>query len=352
MIKNVKHKKSSIKLVFAVIIVFIIMWEVYVSILLLFPRYIPAAFMNYFKSLYVYAYRNYIQFEPSYSRYDPELFYRLKPGNFFVSSPEFNNRFSVNGKNFRDDEDSLVNPAVVVLGDSFALGWGVDQHQVYSQKLEILSGLKVLNAGMASYGTAREVKLLDQIDTRGIKWLIIHYYDNDYAENKSFSDNGNSLKISSSDNYDRVVDTYAKRKRYYLGKYTMFFLSYITDAIKRRVFGSTHSLGILQSARDNAAELFLNVLMCSKNKDIKKAKLIVIADYEFLFMLKKQLQIQDYPDYIADMRFASMPNQQLDKDCYYKLDDHINARGHDIIAARLLAIIRSRLVESSENAKI
>jgi len=40
---------------------------------------------------------------------------------------EFTNEVRVNHLGVRDDEASLVAPDVIVIGDSHAMGWGVDQ---------------------------------------------------------------------------------------------------------------------------------------------------------------------------------------------------------------------------------
>ena len=66
----------------------------------------------------------------------------------------------------------------------------MEQDETYAQIIEKKSGYKVLNAGVASYGTVKECKLLDRIDLSRLKYLIVHYSNNDFAENNFFFHQG------------------------------------------------------------------------------------------------------------------------------------------------------------------
>src|SRR5262245_57014930 len=67
-----------------------------------------------------------IQYSPDCSLHHDSLGYTLRPGSCTFSGPEFSNRFDVNRLGLRDDEKSLDAPEIIVLGDSEAMGWGVD----------------------------------------------------------------------------------------------------------------------------------------------------------------------------------------------------------------------------------
>ncbi|MBM3359699.1 MAG: SGNH/GDSL hydrolase family protein [Betaproteobacteria bacterium] len=74
-----------------------------------------------------------------------------------------------------------------MLGDSHAMGWGVDDHQTFAARLQALAGRPVHNLAVSSYGTARELgalersDLLDAVDT-----VLVQYCDNDRDENLAF----------------------------------------------------------------------------------------------------------------------------------------------------------------------
>jgi hypothetical protein len=132
---------------------------------------------------------------------------------------EFDNDFSINHVGLRDDEASLEAPDVIVLGDSHAMGWGVDQRETFAEVLQRRSGLKVLNAAISSYATVREMRMLNRLDTSRLKALIVQYSDNDSPENLTFQTHGNRLTIMSEAQYGYAVQYAEATRRYYPGKY-------------------------------------------------------------------------------------------------------------------------------------
>src|SRR5436309_11914338 len=94
--------------------------------------------------------RHLIQFSPDCAQYDPRLGYRLRPGRCRFANREFATTYMINSRGLRDDETSLHEPTVIVLGDSYAMGWGVEQDETYPQVIERNLGVKVLNAAISS----------------------------------------------------------------------------------------------------------------------------------------------------------------------------------------------------------
>src|SRR5439155_20265879 len=95
--------------------------------------------------------RSIIQFEPGSGRYDPELFYTLRPGISIFSNREFRTDYFVNRLGLRDTDADLVGPDMIVLGDSYAMGWGVNQAQTLPELIQTKTGMRVLNAGISSF---------------------------------------------------------------------------------------------------------------------------------------------------------------------------------------------------------
>ena len=60
-----------------------------------------------------------------------------------------------------------------MLGDSHAMGWGVGQGGSAAAGLARKSGRRVLNAAVSSYGTARELSLLDWLDASRLRVLVV-----------------------------------------------------------------------------------------------------------------------------------------------------------------------------------
>jgi len=156
------------------------------GLLLAVPSFLPEKALGFTRVLYKTSGIELIHLEPECARYDPELLYTLRPGQCVFSNWEFSTEIRVNSLGVRDDEASLRTPEIIVLGDSHALGWGVDQDEVFAQRIERGSPFTVLNTGISSYATVRQMRLLDRIDTTNLKYLIVQYCDNDYRENKEF----------------------------------------------------------------------------------------------------------------------------------------------------------------------
>ena len=135
-------------------------------------------------------------------RYDPELAYILRPGDCRIKETEYDVLIHANSAGLRDDESSLDDPEVAILGDSHAMGLGVAQDRIFAALIERESGLKVLNTGISSYGTAREILLLRRLNIKNIKYIIIQYCRNDFDENKAYFSVGGHLNTVSNEEYE------------------------------------------------------------------------------------------------------------------------------------------------------
>src|SRR4029079_7125411 len=147
---------------------------------------LPRPVRRLVQQVYRHFNRALIQFDPRCAQYDAGLTYTLKPGTCTFENIEFRTTVHVNRLGLRDNEEALHAPDVIVIGDSHAMGWGVEEDQTFGRVLARQSGLKILNAGISSYGTVREMRLLDRLDVSRLRFLILQYSDNDLLENQTF----------------------------------------------------------------------------------------------------------------------------------------------------------------------
>ena len=239
-------------------------------------------------------------------RYDAELTYILKPGGCTFANVEFSTELRVNRAGLRDDDAALEAPDVIVLGDSYAMGWGVQQDETLPRVLARASGRKVLNAGISSYGTVREMKLLDRLDTSNLKALVVQYHDSDVVENLAFRDQGGRIPVLGADQYKATVDWYLARQGYWPGKYMSGLFLKLTgleapDPNAPRMPAALSSL--------EEAKLFLNVLEHGTRKPLDDVKVIVFEASEqirpprsFLANVAVASRGDDYPAYIRRLR--------------------------------------------------
>ncbi|MGL4632626.1 MAG: hypothetical protein ACRCVT_15590, partial [Leadbetterella sp.] len=127
-----------------------------------------------------------IQFDDHCSQYSKDLFYTLKPGNSRFKGYEFDTKYSINSLGFRDSEVDTQAPEILFLGDSFTMGWGVEKNECFESLVQSKTGLKCLNTGVSSYGTAREYKNFEKVDKSNLKAIIIQFHETDLEENQFF----------------------------------------------------------------------------------------------------------------------------------------------------------------------
>jgi lysophospholipase L1-like esterase len=286
--------------------------------------------------------RNYLQMDPTAMRWDPKLSYTLRPGEFRFSNTEYDTAYRVNSLGVRDDEASLARPEIVVLGDSFAMGWGVEQDEAFPQVLERLLGRKVLNTAISSYGTVRELRMLARVDTAATRWLVIQFCNNDYYENKRFDDEGPDVLPHPQQEFDNVVETYRRERRYWPGRYTA------------SLFGQRWArlTGPPSSDPDPAkpetqrlqARLLLKVLAGSP-VDLTRFRIVLYElnahnSYCGMFTphLREALRDPSLPEHLRRMVVLDLASE-IGPQHWYILDDHLRASGHRLIAERLAAVI-------------
>jgi lysophospholipase L1-like esterase len=311
-----------------------------VSLALSHPSLIPKGYpLNLLRYYYDHFDRNVIQFSDDCSRYDAGLFYTLKQGVCRFANREFDVEYRINRLGVRDDEEALDDPEIVVIGDSQAMGWAVGQEETFSAQLGKLTGKKVLNTGISSYGTAREMIMLNRVARGRLKYLIIQYSDNDYDENRYFALNNNQMTISSAEKYEGVRRFHKESIKYYPGKHILTLVKIVRSP------DITISNPVASPSQPHEIDAFLQVLQKSP-PDLHNLKIIVFEanpyaanDRPFLASLKKQLRNPSYPGYIGNITVLDL-GRELNTGKYLILDDHMNAAGHRLIAERLSAVIR------------
>ena len=328
-----------------VIFIMLLVSELVTFFLLHNPRYISKQMLPLFQGYYDVFDRDIIQFNPKCSRYDSSLFYTLIPEKKFAfNNLEFDTHYHTNSKGLRDDEMSLVKPEIIVLGDSYAMGWGVQQKETFAEQIEGMTGKKVLNAAISSYGTVRELKNLYRLDTSGLRYVIIQYCRNDVLENKQFIIDNNVLDISSIDAYNKAVQTECWSKHYFPGKhFTTIGKWYIQNQfgaiIKKTLPASVRSKDSNEVTLEEEAEHFLNILYNS-SLNFEKLKVLVI-DINSITLINDrfvekansmQHQLKYQQKFKTNLEFIPA-SKIFNKEDYYILDPHLRSSGHKKIAA-------------------
>lgn len=300
----------------ALLCLFLVAEETSIEIMLRFPSYLPVKLQEVLGSYYYREDQPSIHFLPECSQYDPELFYTLKPGHCKFSGRYFDTLVKVNSLGVRDDEASLMKPEIIVIGDSSAMGWGVEQHETFADIIQRKTGKKVLNLAVSSYGTAREMKILKRADTSNLKVLIIQYETNDFKENEQYFLNDGALPISAESQYINAQKLNANN--YYPGKP----LAWLVKGFSRRLksaFGPTPA----NTGMDLHQKYFLNALAHST---VPLDKLIVMV-------LRLPETKRKRPEIGAKTIYLQFP---AGREYYMPIDLHMNRKGHEEISKNII----------------
>jgi len=268
--------------------------------------------------------------------YDSTLLYTYLPKSFCVQENiEFKDTFSINSSGLRDDEASLQSPEIICLGDSYTAGWGVGQSETYPDQIQAMTGMKVLNAGISSYGTAREVMMLKRLDTSNLKCIIIQYCLNDMKENEKYLQNNFHLPISTRAQYEESVRKHEWATIYFPFKKILTLSRILMKDKSTLLFKNRHSPEQAETLKKydrdtsyvpRAAKDFIAVLS-SANISVPVFVIDVNRyphfDHHFI---QKASENAPQNVHFVDISPLNDPNY------FFPLDGHLNAEGHKTLA--------------------
>jgi len=250
--------------------------------------------------------------------YDNELIYVPKLKNCNFENIEFNTNISFDQFGRYSNHPytkNNKNNSIAVLGDSFAMGWGVNDDETFSALLEKILNRNVYNLSVSSYGTRRELirleksNLLNSIDT-----IILAYCYNDYGENLNFKKE--SLKAL--ENFNLVTSSSTSNNWKKLRRMFRYSVQIPGD-----LFKEVNNLDFTHHR-----DLLLKVI--SEHPSIKEKKIYIF------YINGKNLNFRDFPNgkYIQNENIEFV-NIELLNDHYFKIDGHLNKKGHKYIADEL-----------------
>jgi len=114
--------------------------------------------------------------------------FRLAPGiSVRMRGPEYDVGVATNSLGMRDDEPAApaTRPRVLLLGDSFAMGYGVERGSIFADRLEKELSIDVVNAGTGGYEIIQQPRVLAEFAPRLHPDAVLYalYLGNDLAQN-------------------------------------------------------------------------------------------------------------------------------------------------------------------------
>lgn len=271
-----------------------------------------------------------VQADPRCVRWDAELGYMLRPPGCTIADREFTVDYAVNSQGLRDDEESLRDPAIVVVGDSYAMGWGVAREESFPERIERARGVRVLNAGISSYDTARELALLERLDTGSVRAVVIQYCSNDDSGNQLYVEEG-KLYAPSEEWFTTELEKAQRLRHRFFGKHLLTIATRVVTGLSDRGSGGA---GVGKSEY-----YFLETLR--RHQPLLAGKVVVVIPAcginckAFVDALRALLAEPRYAELAAVVSIAdASPRLDLQRD-FYPLDGHLNASGHAHNAAAI-----------------
>ncbi len=325
------------------LLVGVAMIEAILAVLLHEPRLTaeaPGAVRRLAQQVYRHFNRMLVQFDEHCAQYDREVTYTLRPGTCTFANIEFNTTLRINRLGLRDDDAALDGPEVIVIGDSHAMGWGVEHDEAFPAVLARASGRKVLNAAVSSYATVRERKMLDRLDTSKLRVLVVQYSDNDLIENRAYSEGGNHLTITEQATYENIVRYYAKQQTYYPGKYVFR----LTLKLTHLEAPEPDQLAMEPVSPDREVALFLNALTTGGTRPLPSVPVVVLEvnqDLRHAHAFTTALSNDSPSAGGGTVRIVPFDSSTvLRPEDFFVLDDHMTAAGHRRIGEALAGVIR------------
>lgn len=185
---------------------------------------------------------------------------------------------------------------------------------------------------MPSYGTARSVIRLAQLDQSNLKYLLVQYCINDEEENKQYINGGNRLPISPEAEYRKLSRTQRINMLYFPGKNfllvsTIFLKKMVNKLVP--VFAFEPLYGEKEMINQTAVKEFLDVLS-EAPLDFAKVKIIAFHLDVFPLVTDRFAKLTDSLSHTApydsifrnNLKVVDM-SQVVNREDYYVLDPHL-----------------------------
>ncbi len=294
------------------------------------------------KNIYFKGYRKLWQEKKQCIDYDEELIYvpSFRKCNF--ENPEFQTVLNFNkfGRLSENDLKKISSDlGIAVLGDSEAMGWGVNNNQTFSSILERKIKKRVYNLGVSSYGTYRQlIRLKKSGLVKKIDTIVIQYHHNDLAENKiyeNFLKNNESLKtFNTFVNFGNVRDNWDFKEniKFIFRRFKSSFRVFYKDLYTKLTFQG-------EKVDDFETHYITLKKIFDKFDFIRNKKVYIFyPGYK-----SDEIEFINYPLGVdkknKNMYFFEMP---LKDEHTFKLDGHFNIKGHNVVANKIFEILNEK----------
>jgi hypothetical protein len=255
---------------------------------------------------------------------------------------DFSVGVQINSAGLRDKEypvERTDKKRMLVLGDSLAWGFGVEQHEVFSEVLEQkYPQWEIINAGVSGYGTDQQYLYLKE---RGIQYrpdvILLLFAPNDFLENASgenywhykpmFTLEQNQLVLQNNPVPPPSLEQ--RLDRFFHGR--LYFLRLVYRSIER-VFDADQGLDyVWEQSYFTTLRLIQEINALAHQHDARFVLVITPMISEQVNALTELADGEDIPHLLLDSSLYNRP----DTDFTFPHDGHWNARGQEAVTASI-----------------
>jgi hypothetical protein len=306
------------------------------------------------------------QYDQARVQHDPELGFLSRPGlDTMFENPElggFSTRVRTNSAGLRDDEASLTEAEVYVLGDSFGFGWGVEQADTVEGRLEAHTKKKCLNLGQSGYGTTQQLLLLKRVlGERRLdgKTVVLMSYWNDLEDVVGYGF-GVWPRLAAGEAFATEPSTPAQfaewQRIVHIGRYdhwsyrashVAFLLGRLANKVARLAGAAEQAPAVPQPSEDEAARrAVLTRVMGELARFVRDRGGRLVA----LYIPTVAHYTDQEPSHVERVQGAleahGVPlldtSGLVTLDMYWSLDGHWKPLAHDLVARKLIAWMKEQ----------
>ena len=279
---------------------------------------------------------------PKYVVHDERLGWRYVPGaRERHASAEFDVEVAINARGFRGPEwpTEKRGKRVLVLGDSYAFGWGVSWESTFAARLASAHpDWEVLDAAVSGYGTDQELLLARELvpETKP-DVVVVVFCANDLWESSSDVAYGKSKpRFVEHDGHLELANVPVPNP--WLERVSALWRA-IEKSRWERAFQARPRdveaewrlvLALLRTLRDDLAHERVDA---AGGPATRSVPLIVVSDEDRLAAFARDVRDVEHVDVRNALASSTEPT-------HFPVDGHWNARGHELVARALEDVLR------------
>lgn len=273
--------------------------------------------------------------------------YRMIPGKCRLSNLEYDSTMTHDRAGFRNATE-MPAPQIAVLGDSHAYGHGVNDDETFSALLSRGLGVPVRNLALPAFATRRAVEAY-KAEGLTADVIVMQYCDNDLDENiASLKMTESEYQIALRTRLATVIKNYHYTKSKSGFRQWIMTLGYATRGLVDARFYRFTRYAPDEGTLNQEADAFARLI--SEYHSLLAGKTVILIESSGWGRNRRGFQkvFSRHLHDIAKVDWVVLDSHALlTRTDYFRLDDHLNAKGHGKIAGLLSDTVRQRLLRTN-----